>query len=73
MAGHYELRLTTDSGVHLQTLGRFQWLQASRTVNRIGHLQLRVPWTFDDKLIKPDRMIQVWRQAPGGPLKPKTP
>ena len=69
MAGTYELRLTTDSGVYLQTLNNFHWLQASRTVNRIGHLTLRVPWTFDDKLIKPDRMIQVWRAAPGGPMK----
>ena len=69
MAGTYELRLTTDTGVYLQTLNRFQWLQASRTVNRIGHLQLRVPWTFNDQLLKPDRMIQVWRAAPGGPMK----
>ena len=69
MAGTYELRLTTDEGVYLQTLNKFHWLQCSRVVNRIGHLQLRVPWTFDDRLIKPDRMIQVWRAAPGGPLK----
>ena len=69
MAGTYELRLTTDTGVYLQTLNRFMWLQASRTVNRIGHLALRVPWTFDDQLLKPDRMIQVWRAAPGGPMK----
>ena len=69
MSGTYELRLTTDSGVYLQTLNNFHWLQCSRTVNRIGHMQLRVPWTFNDQLLKPDRMIQVWRQAPGGPMK----
>jgi len=69
MAGRYELHLTTDTGVYLQTLNKFQWLQCSRTVNRIGHMQLRVPWTFNDQLIKPDRMVQVWRAAPGGPLK----
>jgi len=69
VAGSYELRLTTDTGKYLQTLDRFMSLQASRTVSRIGHLELRVPWTFNDRLIRPDRMIQVWRAAPGGPMK----
>jgi len=69
VSGQYELWLTTDSGVRLKSLHHAIWFQASRVVNRIGHMSMRVPWTFDDSLIQPDRMVQIWRAPSGG--KPK--
>jgi len=69
MAGEYEIWLTTDEGVRLKNLNDVIWFQASRTVNRIGYLSMRLPWTFDHSLINPDYMIQIWRAPPGGRLK----
>jgi len=69
MAGEYEIWLTTDKGVRLAPLNDVVWLQASRTVNRIGYLSMRAPWTLDDSLLKPDHMVQIWRAPAGGRLK----
>ena len=69
MAGDYEIWLTTDTGVRLASLNNAVWFQVSRTVNRIGYLSMRVPWTLDDSLIKPDYMVQIWRAPAGGRLK----
>ena len=69
MAAEYEIWLTTDEGVRLAALNDFVWLQASRTINRIGYLSMRAPWTLDDSLIKPDCMVQIWRAPAGGRLK----
>jgi hypothetical protein len=70
----YELWLTDDRGLRITDqrgrsyLTSFLSLTASRAVNTIGRFTLAVPATFDDNLLKPDRMIQVWRAPTGGRL-----
>lgn len=73
MTAIYELWLTDDEGVRLASKSRsylkeFISLTASQAVNSIGNLALQVPVTFDKSLLKPDRMIQVWRAPTGGRL-----
>lgn len=64
----YELWLTDADGKQLQSLDNFLYLQAARIVNRIGAFELRMPPTFDERILEPDRMIQVWRAPIGGRL-----
>ena len=64
----YELWYTTDTGSRIQSLDTALWWQASRQVNNIGHFQMGLPATFDENLLKPDRMVQIWRQPSGGRL-----
>jgi hypothetical protein len=70
----YELWLTDDTGLRITDrrgrsyLKSFLNLTASRAVNAIGRFTLEVPAGFDDNLLKPDRMIQVWRAPTGGRL-----
>jgi hypothetical protein len=64
----YEIWLTDDFGVRLAQITTFSSLAATRTVNAIGWLDLVLPPSFDTSLIKPDRMIQVWRAPRGGVL-----
>jgi len=68
MAGTYELWLTTDKGVRIQSLDNAKWFSASRVVNGIGRLSMGLPATFNTQLLKPDRMVQVWRAPTGGRL-----
>ena len=74
MAGSYEFWLTDDKGMRLadsqgRTLldkiltGRFQ-----RIANGEGRFSARFPVSFDTTLLKPDRMLQVWRQPERGSL-----
>jgi hypothetical protein len=64
----YELWLTSDTGRRIQLIDDATHLVYSRKANDIGWLRIQLPATFDDKLLKPDRMIQVWRQPAGGTL-----
>lgn len=66
--GTYDIILTDDKGLHLESLNNALWWQAARNLNRIGHLQMGLPATFDDTLLRVDRMVQIWRQPPGGRL-----
>ena len=66
MAGQYEIWLTTDQGVRLCPLDTALYWQASRTVNRIGNFQMGLDATFDEQLLKPDRLVQFWRAPTGG-------
>jgi hypothetical protein len=74
MAGKYELWLTDDYGRRIADsqghsyLKQFHALTASRALGEIGRFTLRVPLSFDKSLLKPDRMIQVWRRPTGGRL-----
>lgn len=68
MAGTYELWLTTDKGVRLQSLDDFVELYATRVSNGVGRLFLKMPAYFDESLLKPDYMVQVWRAPSGGRL-----
>jgi hypothetical protein len=70
----YELWLTDDKGSRITdkrkrtVLDNILWLSATRTVNGIGSFTLQLPPSFDTSLIKPDRMVQVWRAPEGGRL-----
>jgi len=66
--GKYELILTTDSGFPIQHLSNFLSLTATRAVNEIGQFTLFLPPSFDESLLAPDRMVQVWRRPRGGQL-----
>ena len=68
MARTYELWLTTDAGVRIQQLDTTGGFSAARTANKIAPLDLTLPQSFDTKLLKPDRMVQVWRAPEGGRL-----
>lgn len=71
---YYELWLTDDTGLRIaDSRGRsplqpFLHLTAARAVNNIGEFTLAMPATFDDSLLAPDRMVQVWRAPTGGRL-----
>jgi len=67
-ADAYEFWLTTDAGVRIQLLDETLWLAAGRQVNNIGSFSMGLPNTFDTDLVKPDRMVQVWRAPQGGRL-----
>ena len=64
----YELWLTNDAGIRLRSLDDAVWFSASRTVNRLGYLQMALPATFDTRILKKDQMVQVWRAPAGGHL-----
>jgi hypothetical protein len=70
----YELWLTDDHGRKIADLrGRtmaksFLSLTATRVANEIGQFTLYLPPSFDESLLAPDRMIQVWRRPRGGQL-----
>jgi len=68
MAGTYELWLTTDAGARIALLDNALWFTATRVVNDAGWFQLGLPESFDMTLIKPDRMVQIWRASKGGRL-----
>lgn len=64
----YELWLTDDKGTRLRSLDDAVWFSATRTINRLGYLEMAVPAAFDDNILRKDQMIQVWRKATGGTL-----
>jgi hypothetical protein len=64
----YELWLTDDSGHRIRSLEDFLSLSATRVVNGIGQFNLRLPASFDESLLRADRMVQVWRKPGGGRL-----
>lgn len=64
----YELWLTSDSGYRIQALTNFLSLSATRILNEIGQFTLYLPPSFDESLLAPDRMVQVWRRPRGGQL-----
>lgn len=65
-SGTYRIVLTTDAGSPVATLDNHLGLTASRNDYRIDWLNIRLPSTFDEALLRPDFMIQVWRAPPGG-------
>jgi len=74
MSGNYNLYLTTPTGTRigssrsepLATLNTVIEMAASRVVNRVGTLYVKLPVSFDVDLLKRDRMIQVHRAPRGG-------
>lgn len=64
----YELWLTDDQGLRIAQLTTITRLVASRVVNKIGWFSIDMPLSFDPNLIRPDRMVQVWRQPTGGAM-----
>ena len=64
----YEIWLTTDIGVRIAQLTTGTTFQGSKVVNGIGWFGMSMPLSFDINLIKPDRMIQLWRQPSGGAM-----
>lgn len=66
MAGRYEIWLTDDFGTRIQLLDNLIGFSATRTVGAISSFSAQVPITFDRNLLKPDRIIQVWRAATSG-------
>lgn len=64
----YEIWLTNDYGLRLAQIDNFLNLEASKVVNRIAFFGMSLPLSFDIDFIKPDNMIQIWRQPPGSRL-----
>jgi hypothetical protein len=70
----YELWLTDDHGRRIADaqgktiLKSFLSLSATRAANEIGQFNLFLPPSFDESLLAPDRMVQVWRKPTGGQL-----
>lgn len=70
--GSIECELTDDRGRPIADsqgrsyLKEFLSLTATRALNQIGNLSLYVPASFDQALLRPDRMIQLWRRPTGG-------
>lgn len=68
MSGNYELWLTSDTGLRLAQLDYSLGLQAAKADGKVSWFSLNVPASFNLNLIKPDNMLQVWRQPSGGRL-----
>jgi len=68
MAGNYEIWMTDDKGVRLAQLDNILWFSATRHISKIATFIGGLPTSFDTDLLKPDRMIQVWRAPEGGRL-----
>lgn len=68
MAGDYELWLTDDKGTRLAQLDNILWFSATRHISRIATFVGGLPTSFNTDLLRPDRMIQVWRAPEGGRL-----
>lgn len=64
----YEVWLTDDVGTRIAPLSNLLSLDASRVTNGIGSFSLNVPLSFDPDMLRPDRLIQIWRRPPGGNL-----
>lgn len=64
----YELWLTSDIGARIAHLSTILNMTATRVVNDIGKINLRVPLSFNPNLLAPDRMVQLWRAPDGMPL-----
>ena len=68
----YEVYLTDDSGMRIADVygrlpaGRILDFSASWADGQIGRFAGRFPGSFDDNLLKPDNMIQIWRRPNGG-------
>lgn len=60
----YEIILTNDKGLPLADLSRFTSLEATRVANGIGPFAISHPLSFDERLLRPDNMVQIWRQPP---------
>jgi hypothetical protein len=69
MAGRYEIWLTDDAGVRIKLLDDFISASFTKEVNAIAPFSLSLKATFDIRMIKPDRMIQVWRAPGAGQLR----
>jgi hypothetical protein len=63
-----EIWLTTDAGLRIAQLDDYLWLDAGRVANAIGTLGMGLKPSFDTRLIKLDRMIQVWLAPRDGAL-----
>lgn len=74
MPGTYEFWLTDDFGKRLSDrrgrtlLDNIEFVSATREANAIAYFSMGLPPTFDTSLVKPDRMVQVWRAPEGGRL-----
>jgi hypothetical protein len=69
----HELWLTDDKGTRItdndgRTIISQLSFSATKAVNSISPLVVELPPSFDDSLLVPDRMIQVWRAPTGGKL-----
>jgi len=68
MAGSYQLWLTDDKGMRIaDRRGRSRinaalGLVASKVTNGIGSFALDLPPSFDEDLLHPDFMVQVWQR-----------
>lgn len=68
MTTNYEVWLTDDNGLRLALLDNFIKLNCSKVANAIGNITMQMPLSFDRNLLRPDNMIQVWRQPNEGNL-----
>lgn len=64
----YELWYTSDTGRRLALLSTIEQATFLRVTNGVGRFSMILPASFDTKLLKRDRMIQVWRSPKGGRL-----
>ena len=68
----YEIYITDDSGLRIADVygrlpgGRVLDFSASWADAQIGWFTGRFQGSFDDRLLKPDNMIQIWRRPNGG-------
>ena len=73
MSTTYTCRLADPFGVPLATIANFATsgsgpaLEYALSAGQIGALRLTLPSTFDDRLLKLDGRIGVWRSVAGRP------
>ncbi len=69
MATRYELYLTSDTGERLAALTVPTTLHWARRVNEVGAWSLTFAANaFDRNWYRPDRRVEFWREADGGPM-----
>jgi hypothetical protein len=64
----YELWLSTDQGVWLESLSTIVELNYTWRVNHPGSMTLTLPASFDESLIERDRIVHIWRHSGGTSL-----
>lgn len=69
MQATYEFWLTSDKGLRLAQLTNILDFTGTRVTNGIARFSAVLPGNFDDALLKPDCMLQVWRSTQNKALK----
>jgi hypothetical protein len=70
----YEIYLTNDRGARIAAFDTSAIIDnvleftASKTADGVGGLAMRMPVTFDPRLLRRDVMVQIWRAPRGGSL-----